>query len=225
MSLAGACRPIFAHRLNQPRQGFRAIRENSSRGIQTRSPHRSLKHPPASSTIATNGAWSHGPPPPWSESSSCPAATARAGWSASVMALPALRAISATRQRHPSDSSTGGSTASRDPDYDRPRSLSACGPPAVTEPRTARHSKGDLERDEGPHCFRPATKASARVRRRSPTTIPSGAKLTEATFAPGMANIRLNAVVTRTWSAPSRSRWLGRSETYGTDVRVTQSAA
>lgn len=150
MSLAGACRPIFAHPLDQPRQGFRAIRENSSRGIQTRSPHRSLKHPPASSTIATNGAWSHGPPPRWSESSSCPAATARAGWSASVMALPALRAISAISQRHPSDSSTGGSTASRDPDYDRPRSLSACGPPAVTEPRTARHSKGDLERDEAP---------------------------------------------------------------------------
>src|ERR671919_133057 len=61
---------------------------------------------------------------------------------------------------------------------------------------------------------KPQGHVSRLKRRRSPTTMPAGVKLTSATVAPGMANILLNAVVART--RPPRSRFaVASSETYG----------
>src|SRR5918996_177000 len=61
---------------------------------------------------------------------------------------------------------------------------------------------------------KPQGHVSRLKRRRRPTTMPAGVKLTSATVAPGMANILLNAVVART--RPPRSRFaVASSETYG----------
>src|SRR5918996_652882 len=64
---------------------------------------------------------------------------------------------------------------------------------------------------------KPQGHVSRLKRRRRPTTMPAGVKLTSATVAPGMANILLNAVVART--RPPRSRFaVVSSETYGSGI-------